>query len=62
MNEQLSFSFDDLEPEERQVYLEAAQMLLNEGDDEGPCEVCRFDAPEHASWCPLQPDADPTAA
>lgn len=42
--------FDDLSPEEQDVYLRAAQRLLDEEDD-GPCGACGAEMGEHRLWC-----------
>ena len=54
--EQLDFNFDDLTPDEQRVYLKAAQRLLDEADppEDTTCELCRREAPDHASDCLLR--------
>ena len=58
MTEQLEFDFDDLTPEEQNVYLKAAQRLLSSDapDEDGTevCAACGAPAGEgHRSWCPF---------
>lgn len=59
-------TFNDLTPDEQDVYALAAQHLLgddDDGDDEGPCEVCETPAPDHKHWCPmLVEDGEPEEA
>jgi hypothetical protein len=49
-------TFNDLTPDEQEVYALAAQQLLDDEDDsdgEGPCEVCAEASPDHKHWCPI---------
>jgi hypothetical protein len=54
-------TFNDLTPDEQEVYGIALRRLLHlddDGgqDDSGPCEVCGVTPPNHEAWCPLEAD------